>query len=898
MKKISFILLPFLLSCSLNNNLNTSSIKKSFNLKGFFLTQENELTYKGTWNTVNSNNYSGSSIVESNEVVENNSSSLVYTGSWTNFSNGSASASSFHYTNSETPFQMANDTSSFVTYTRPNWLTYSAFTYNDVTISSIYRVTNQETDINKIKYIYPPTNTVEAWSSNMQYWSTYWNMTYSGYASAILEIPFSGTNIQIYQNKSSMEGICKIEVFDENNNLERSIEVDNYNPTTKLSKTVIAGLKNGNHKVVISRTGNKNPNSSGYRFNFVRAEVLPSIVYNFTGNNIIYNAFTANNCGKVAVTIDNNPSTTEIIDLYNPSNIYQDIYTKRDLGSGQHTITIDALGEKHLSSSGNRINVNEFKARPAVRGTFSGTYLDLKLVKLSNYGKADLYIDGVWNQEIDLYNSSTQFFDLELDGLSNTNHSFYIEAKNTRNPLSSGNRISFDGFNTNKAEYNFQGVSLSYYAKKGPDQGMVDIYIDNNYQGRFDLYSSTEQYQQGIFNITGLSNTVHTFKLIPSGRKRWWSSNYKVNLDYFQINTTPRVVYSGYDGTTYHIYVSPEDGSSSPLQVSDSSANTGSPAIAGNGNQVVWTRFDGTNYEVKVGSATNSFSPYIIDTTPAIPNPKISKDGSKVVWIKRVSGDDKIYVRNSDNSNSPILISGSVTSNYSPIFSPDGNKVVWVGSSKIYSADSDGSGTPINISTTTSININPTISNDNSKVVWKGRNGTNYNIYVGNIDGSGTPIQISTKTSNVVSSYPRFSNDGSKVVYEGLSSGQYHIFVANSDGSGGETQLSTTTTENRFPAFSPDGTKVLWQGRESGIFHIFVRNADGSGNVTKISDLSTNNFYHSFSPDGSKIVWQGTLSGVNHIFVRNSDGSGPITQLTTTTIDNAKPLYEGLPNIY
>ncbi|GIW22672.1 MAG: hypothetical protein KatS3mg068_1679 [Candidatus Sericytochromatia bacterium] len=86
----------------------------------------------------------------------------------------------------------------------------------------------------------------------------------------------------------------------------------------------------------------------------------------------------------------------------------------RDLGSGEHTITIDPLEQRNPSSSGFRFSVNEFKARPAVRGTFTGDYLNLKLVKLSNYGKADLYIDGVWNQEIDLYNPSTQFFDLEI----------------------------------------------------------------------------------------------------------------------------------------------------------------------------------------------------------------------------------------------------------------------------------------------------------------------------------------------------------------------------------------------------------------------------------------------------------------------------------------------------
>ncbi|GIW22674.1 MAG: hypothetical protein KatS3mg068_1681 [Candidatus Sericytochromatia bacterium] len=101
MKKITyFLLLPLILSCSLNNNLNTSSVgvKNSFKLKGSYLVQDNELTYKGNWNNYTSSNYNGNNMTEANNVIENTNSSLVYSGSWTNYSNGAASASSFHYT--------------------------------------------------------------------------------------------------------------------------------------------------------------------------------------------------------------------------------------------------------------------------------------------------------------------------------------------------------------------------------------------------------------------------------------------------------------------------------------------------------------------------------------------------------------------------------------------------------------------------------------------------------------------------------------------------------------------------------------------------------------------------------------------------------------------------------
>ncbi|GIW22673.1 MAG: hypothetical protein KatS3mg068_1680 [Candidatus Sericytochromatia bacterium] len=107
------------------------------------------------------------------------------------------------------------------------------YKYNELYSSNKYVVTNQETDINKIKYIYngsyndppqSPSPKEEAWSNSMHLaWRTQTSSegisyTHSRESTSKIEIPFRGTNIQVYQFKTPVMGQCNLKVYDSSNN--------------------------------------------------------------------------------------------------------------------------------------------------------------------------------------------------------------------------------------------------------------------------------------------------------------------------------------------------------------------------------------------------------------------------------------------------------------------------------------------------------------------------------------------------------------------------------------------------------------------------------------------------------------------------------------------------------
>jgi Tol biopolymer transport system component len=853
----------FTTSCSTTLNINNTSIlklndKKTFGIKSSNFVQNTDLTYNGTWTENESiHELSGEKI-----TVDNTDTSLTYIGNWLTYNNNLTSNSNYSYIHSALN-QKADDISQDITYTKNNWLKYSLFTYNDV------------------NYSFQTINHDNLSNNYFGTWLTWNNFKYSHSTNAEINIPFNGTNIQVFQLKSPLEGDCEISVVDENNNVERTMTVSLNNPSaTQVNKIVINGLKNGNHTLKIKRL-------SG-RLNFMQARVYPSIEYKFNGDNITYNAFKANNCGKVAVTIDNNPNNTQIIDLYNYTTEYSNVFSASYLESGEHTITIDSLGEKNSNSSGYRITLNEFKTLASVKGEFTGQFLNLKLVGTPNSGKADLYIDGIYNQTIDMYSNESSYYSVNINGLENKSHTFELKAKNEKNSLSTGTRINFDGYTTNKASYTFTGTGIAYFANKKNNQGMVDIWIDGNKYGTYDLYSETPQNVAEIVNITGLTNQTHTIEFIPSGIKKASSRGYNINIDYLIVdNSLPKkVLWYGYDGTTNHIYLANSDKSGGIVKLSSTTNDNWSPVISTNGSKAVWQG----NYNIYVKDLYNHNEPIKLSTTTTNNGlPQISADGSKVVWSGRNedTGWD-IYIANTDGSGTPIKLSTTTSGNIYSQISADGTKVVWNGSNEnleedIYITNSDGSSLPTKLSTTSRYNSSPRINANGSKVVWIGDNGEGeFHVYLYDLSTSSHPVKLSNLKYNFD---PQISADGSKVVWCGNDETTTHIYLKDLNNNSLPIQLSSTSNSNLYPQISADGSKVVWSGYDGTGWHIYVANTDGLTPPIKLSK-SGYNYNPQISADGSKVVWSGDDGTGWHIYVANTDGLTLPVKLSTDNIYN------------
>ncbi|GAA2709955.1 X2-like carbohydrate binding domain-containing protein [Actinoplanes palleronii] len=68
--------------------------------------------------------------------------------------------------------------------------------------------------------------------------------------------------------------------------------------------------------------------------------------------------------------------------------------------------------------------------------------------------------------------------------------------------------------NGNAISYAFVGTGVDWITATGPDQGLVDIYIDGTLARRVDTHSAVRATQQLAFSVSGLKNKQHTIKAV------------------------------------------------------------------------------------------------------------------------------------------------------------------------------------------------------------------------------------------------------------------------------------------------------------------------------------------------------------------------------------------------
>jgi Tol biopolymer transport system component len=239
-------------------------------------------------------------------------------------------------------------------------------------------------------------------------------------------------------------------------------------------------------------------------------------------------------------------------------------------------------------------------------------------------------------------------------------------------------------------------------------------------------------------------------------------------------------------------------------------------------------------------------------------SPVWSPDGTKIVFISNRNYLFSLYVMNADGSNAR-LVTDKVLEPAEPAWSPDGGKIAF------------------------SAGIRGTI----------GMTKPSADIYAVNVDGSG--LTKLTQDSGLNSS-PAWSPDGKQIAFTSNreAEGQSRIWL-NADG-GNQRILPNSQNDAGFyggqPAWSPDGTKILFTAYQpcanQGAVSIFVTNADGGNSqlVTKNTNGESNGCawysWPRWSPDGTKILASlslktgTTLEPPPEIVVMNADGTNQI----------------------
>ena len=170
-------------------------------------------------------------------------------------------------------------------------------------------------------------------------------------------------------------------------------------------------------------------------------------------------------------------------------------------------------------------------------------------------------------------------------------------------------------------------------------------------------------------------------------------------------------------------------------------------------------------------------------------------------------------------------------------------------------------------------NLSPVWSPDGTKIVFLSREAQTLRLEVMNADGTGR----TTLTHAVPPSFtspPAWSPDGGKIAFLSRSN---NIHLISADGS--EETALTSNGRAAFPAWSPDGTRIAYLSSESASApaEVYIRSADGTAEV-RVTTGARASSAPSWSPDGSRIAFSGGLNltvrtSRNDIYTVNADGS-------------------------
>ncbi|HYH59228.1 MAG TPA: DPP IV N-terminal domain-containing protein [Thermoleophilaceae bacterium] len=273
--------------------------------------------------------------------------------------------------------------------------------------------------------------------------------------------------------------------------------------------------------------------------------------------------------------------------------------------------------------------------------------------------------------------------------------------------------------------------------------------------------------------------------------------------------------------------------------------------------------FPGVNGEIVFASQVSADNSNIVVVDSAGANPRVlaqgrfpafSPDGQKIVF-----GDPQgnVTVMNADGSEQTDLAPGAF-----PAFSPDGQQIAYSYDNDIFVMGADGSNPTrlTNRAATTvfperAFNTAPIFSPDGQTIVFQGFRspdsftpGSN-ELY--SIDRNGqNEMKLTTGNANDAS----FSPDGQKIVFSRIQTGtegESDVFAINANGTN-ETRLTTNPELDQDPAFSPDGQKIVFSsqgGDNSAGFKLYVMNPDGSGQTALDIPSSAGATFAPRSPD-------------------------------------------------
>jgi alpha-galactosidase len=236
-----------------------------------------------------------------------------------------------------------------------------------------------------------------------------------------------------------------------------------------------------------------------------------AIEHTFTGTGIAFSTETNTDEGDVDIFIDG--ALQKTISLRSDSRqVAQKVFDKQDLPNGVHTFrAVLKAGQFMLVD---RLDVTRQNLISPTSASFSKSApADINVTLL----RAAAELTGVTNGATALKSGT----DYTLQGSTVTLKKGYLAALPEGAAQIAfafrGDRlddIHWTSTNGDSVSYSFSGKEVSWIGPTGPDQGLVDVFIDGAKVKTVDTRSDARLTQQAIFSMNKLSGKSHTIKLV------------------------------------------------------------------------------------------------------------------------------------------------------------------------------------------------------------------------------------------------------------------------------------------------------------------------------------------------------------------------------------------------
>jgi Tol biopolymer transport system component len=281
------------------------------------------------------------------------------------------------------------------------------------------------------------------------------------------------------------------------------------------------------------------------------------------------------------------------------------------------------------------------------------------------------------------------------------------------------------------------------------------------------------------------------------------------------------------------IHAANPDGSD-PIQLTFGDRSAATPTWSRDGTRFAYELIspghpdDPTGFGDIVVANADGTHPITIDVETKDPSPVgWSPDGRWLVYSKTVRPDyDQSFIAAADGSSPPVRIGNPETVNWSPIFSPDGTKILyfsgWDGNG-IGVMNPDGSNWQILNETPFASIQSATWHSDSNRIVVSAATGEATDLWILHLDGA--PEQH-LRVPGRAETGPSWSPAGDRLAYLATGDGQsFLLYVADADGT--NERLLPGTYSDSNPSWSPDGTRIAALNDFGSVVRLTLVDPDG-----------------------------------------------------------------------